>query len=293
MTPHTSRIYVVPAAVAATMLCVMFAAPGAQRGRRAGGDANAGVPIATNTILENPDAYFGKAVTITAGVEQMLSKTAFLVDQRKAIGATEVKPIGKPILVIAPYLTATLDQKNYLLMRGEIVKFDPAAMVRIAADYKLDLAFEVAAKYQGQPVLVATSVINSTYAELARKPIPPPGAEELALMAAMKTINPAFAALRTAIQDSKADAVTQNVATLKPAFTQAETVWDDLGQSAPADWARDALAHTAAIEGAAAAGNWEAVKNSALALNQVCQTCHGVYRERLEDGTFRIKPGSF
>jgi hypothetical protein len=293
MTPNTPRVYAALVVVAATMLFVSVAAPSAQRGRRAGGDANAGVPIATNTILENPDGYFGKSVTMTAGVEQMLSKTAFLIDQRKAISATEVKAIGKPILVIAPYLTATLDQKSYLLLRGEIVKFDPGTMARIAADYKIDLAFEVAAKYKGQPVLVATSVVDSRSAELARKPIPPPGAEELALMAAMKTINPAFAALRTAVQDSKADAVTQNVATLKPAFSKAETVWDDLGQSAAADWARDALAHTAAIESAAAAGNWDAVKNSALALNQLCQNCHGIYRERLEDGTFRIKPGSF
>lgn len=293
MTPKPSRIYGAPMVVAGAMVLVMFAAPSAQRGRRGGADANAGAPVATNTILENPDAYFGKPVTITAGVEQMLSKTAFLVDQRRANGASGVKAIGSPILVIAPYLTAALDRKNYLLMRGEIVKLDPAAMVRLAADYKLDLAFEVAAKYQGQPVLVATSVVNSTYAELARKPYPPPGAEELKLVAAMKTINPAFAALRAAVQESKPAGVTENLAALKPAFTQAETIWDDLGQSAAADWVRDAIAHSASIERAAATGNWEAAKASAGALNTVCQNCHGVYRDRLDDGTFRIRAGSF
>jgi hypothetical protein len=293
MTPKPSRICGVPMVVAAAMWLVMVAAPSAQRGRRGGADTNAGMPVATNTILENPDAYFGKSVTITAGVEQMVSKTAFLVDQRRALGGSGVKAIGSPILVIAPYLTASLDRKNYLLMRGEIVKLDPAAMVRLAADYKLDLAFEVAAKYQGQPVLVATSVLSSTYAELARKPYPPPGPEELKLVTAMKTINPAFAALRAAVQESKADGVTENLAALKPAFTQAETIWDDLGQSAAADWARDAQAHTASIERAAAAGNWEAARASAGALNQVCQSCHGVYRDRLDDGTFRIRAGSF
>jgi cytochrome c556 len=66
-----------------------------------------------------------------------------------------------------------------------------------------------------------------------------------------------------------------------------------LGQSAAAEWAREALVHSASIERAAAAGNWDAVKTSAGALNQLCQNCHGVYRERLEDGTFRIKAGSF
>lgn len=158
-----------------TVLIVTMAAPSAQR---RSDNASQGTPTATNTILQNPDAYYGKPVTISAGVEQILSKTAFLIDQRKALGATDVKAIGKPILVIAPYMTGAVDQKNYLLVRGELVKFGPAALARVAADYKLDLAPEVAAKYEGQPVLLATSVINSTFAELAGKPAPPPNAEK-------------------------------------------------------------------------------------------------------------------
>src|SRR5712671_3048623 len=126
MTLNASRMRGVSLLSAGIILIVMFAAaPSAQRGRRA--DVNAGVPAATNAILENPNAYYGKAVTISAGVEQILSKTTFLVDQRKAVGAHEVQAIGKPILVIAPYLTAPLDRNHYLLMRGEMVKFDAAA----------------------------------------------------------------------------------------------------------------------------------------------------------------------
>jgi cytochrome c556 len=292
MKPNTSRISLIAVAVAGTMLLAMFAAPSAQR-RRGGADPNAGVPIATNTIVENPEAYYGKRVTISAGVEQILSKTAFLIDQRKAVGSKDVTAIGKPILVIAPYLSGPLDQKHYVLMRGEIMKFDTAAIARLAAEYTLDLAFENAAKYRGQPVLLATSVRNSMYAELAAKPLPPLTAEEVSLNAVMKTIGPANAALRTAVQESNAEIVSQNVMKLRPAFAQTETIWDNLGQSAAAEWAREALAHSASIERAAAAGNWDAVKSSAAALNQLCQNCHGVYRERLEDGTFRIKAGSF
>jgi cytochrome c556 len=293
VTPNTFRTYGAPVAIAGTILLVMCAAPDAQRGRRGGADANAGVPIATNTILDHPDAYYGRMVTISAGVEQILSKTAFLIDQRQAVGASEVKAIGKPILVIAPYLRSPLEQKRYLLLRGEIVRLDPAAIAHVAAEYTLDLAPEVATRFRGQPVLLATSVIDSTYAELGRKPLPPPSAEEVSLGAAMKTIGPAFAAVRIAAEDRKADVVAENAAKLKPSFTQAETSWDDLGQSAPAEWAREALAHSVSIEAAAAAGNWDAVKASAAALNQLCQNCHGIYRERQEDGTFRIKPGSF
>jgi len=293
MTLNTFRMSAMPVLVAGTMLMMIVAAPHAQRGRRGGPDANTGLPIATNAILQNPDAYYGKPVTISAGVEQMLSKTAFLVDQRKALGASEVTAVGKPILVIAPYLTSSLHQKDYLLMRGEIIKFDPAMIARAAPEYSLDLAFDVAAKYRGQPVLVATSVVTSTSVEIARKPLPPPSAEEISLMATMKDINPAFAALRNAAQESKAEVVSQNVAKLKPAFIHTESIWEDLGQIAAAEWAREAQAHSASIEAAAAAGDWDAVKTSAGALNQVCQNCHGAYRDRLEDGTFRIRAGSF
>jgi len=146
------------------------------------------------------------------------------------------------------------------------------------------------AKYRGQPVLVATSVVNATSVELGRKPLMP---EEIAMTAAMKTIAPAFAALRTAADAAKVSEVSQNTAKLLPAFSQTEAIWDGLGQSPAAQWARDARAHAAAIDRAAAAGNWDAVKTSAAELNQTCQNCHGAYRERTDDGTFRFKAGTY
>ena len=38
------------------------------------------VPLATNTIAANPDAFYGQAVTITASVEQIFTKSSFSVD---------------------------------------------------------------------------------------------------------------------------------------------------------------------------------------------------------------------
>jgi len=271
---------------------VLFASMGVVEAQRRGGrdNAAAGLPVSTNAVLEDPDAYYGKLVTMSAGVEQVLSKTAFVIDQRKAVGPKSVQSIGKPILVIAPYLTASLDHAQYLMMRGQIVKFDQAAIARVASDYSLDLGPEAGAKYAGQPVLVATSVVTSTSLELGRKPMMP---EELSLSATMKTINSSFAALRTAAQESKADAIAANTAKLAPAFKQTETLWDNLGQSPAGEWAREAQSHTASIEKAAGAGDWETVKTSAAALNQTCASCHGVYRERQDDGVFRFKAGSF
>jgi hypothetical protein len=278
---------------AAILLVLMSVAPAAQRGRRGGAAANNGVPLATNTILKNPTAYYGKQVTISAGVDRMLTKTAFLVDQWKMTGPKDVQPIGQPVLVVAPYLTNALDQRNYLLVRGELVKFDTAAIARVASEYKLDLGPDLWAKYQGQPMLLASSVVNSTYTELAKKPILPPTANELAMSDAMKTISPAFTALRAAADEAKADAVLQNVAKLRPAFAQTETIWDNLGQSSAGQWARDAQEYAASIDHDAAKGDWDKVKFTAGKLNQVCASCHGTFRDRADDGSFRFKAGSF
>src|SRR6266511_5868842 len=99
ITSQACGVFVV---AAGTIVMLTTAAPSAQRGRNRATDVSLGLPVATNAILQNPDAYYGKPVTISAGVEEILSKTAFLIDQRKALGATEVKAIGKPILMIAP-----------------------------------------------------------------------------------------------------------------------------------------------------------------------------------------------
>jgi hypothetical protein len=161
-------------AFASIALAIVVAFPdesNAQR-RNRGDNSSFGVPVATNTVLANPDAYKGRPVTLSAGVEQVLSKTAFVIDQQQAAGAKEIKAVGKPMLVIAPYLTGSINAKQYLLMRGQVVMFDPATLGQVVADYTLDLAPEVSAKYQGLPVLVATSVLDSKYKELASKPAP-------------------------------------------------------------------------------------------------------------------------
>jgi hypothetical protein len=239
-------------------------------------------------ILEDPDAYLGKAVTVTAGLEQVLSKTAFVVDQRKAIGLTQVKTIGHPLLVIAPYLNAPLDPKHYLLVRGQVMKFDAAAIAKAVPDYQVDLPAEARAKYQGQPVLLALGVIDSTYTDLAKKPIPPATPADLALTAAMKIVSPASTALRAATEAAKPDVVAENAATLKPAFAQVAATLEGLGQTAAAARAREAASQVTSIEAAAAAGNWETAKTSAAALNQACQSCHATYRVRQDDGTYRF-----
>src|SRR6478736_3478194 len=71
------------------------------------------VPVATNTVNANPDAYYGQGVTITAAVDQVLSKSAFAVDQRRVAGApAPSKPTD--VLVLVPNLQSPVDPKSYV-----------------------------------------------------------------------------------------------------------------------------------------------------------------------------------
>ncbi len=291
MAHQRSIARVLPLVAAGVLLLTLAEAPNAQR--RRGGNDDGTLPIATNAILQNPDAFYGKPITLSAGVEKTFSPTTFVVDQRKAIGEAGVEAIGAPILVIAPYLSVPLDPKHYILIRGQLVKFDAAAIAGMPGDFKNGLSPEVNAAFQGRPVLLATSILTSTYQELARKPLPPAGAEELAMRAAMKAIGPASAAARTAAGESNVAVIVENAPKLRTALTQTETAWDDLGLTLPAQMARDARDLVDTMEREAKAGRWDIVKLSAGALGETCTSCHSTYRERQDDGTFRFKFSAF
>lgn len=285
---RSSFVTVWTAAILASgiVLIVATAAPNAQRRRT--DNASEGVPVATNRILQNPDAYFGKRVTVSASVEQVLSGTAFVVDQRKLTGPTTVVPIGKPILVIAPYLKTALAPQDYLLVRGQLVKFTLEALARLEPGYALDVAPEIGAKYSGQPVLVALSIRDAAFTEIAAKPIAPPTPEEVSMTAVMKTIGSSFSMLENAAEAKQAEMVTQQAVKLQPAFAEVAGIWGVVEQPAAAELARAAREHAATIERAVAAGDWPTAGSAVAALNQSCESCHRTHRQAQDDGTFRF-----
>ena len=158
-------------AAAAALLLASTAATDAQRRNR--DNTTQGLPVATTSLVRTPEAYYDKLVTISAGVDRVLSKTMFVVDQRKAASATSVAGIGSPVLVVAPFLDRPLSPNSYLQIKGQLMKFGSASFARLATSYTPDIDAEAEAAYDGQPVLVASSVLDSTYKELALRP--PPG----------------------------------------------------------------------------------------------------------------------
>jgi len=266
------------------------AAPAPQQGRGQQPSGNptpkAIVPVAASTVAANPDSYVGEYVSLTAAVEQNLTKTAFSVDQSPTKN-------DKDVLIVAPTMTGTVDQNAYVTVLGEVMKFDPDEIKKKTKNYTLDLSPEQIAKYKGKPVVVATAVVvNATGIDIAKVLPPPMTAEELAFQAVMKQVGPANTALRAAIDKMDAAAVKEQATILSKAFTQTETFWKTKGKADATTFATDAKKHSDAINAAVAGGKWEDAKAAAGPLGQQCAGCHGAYRERLDDGSFRIKMGS-
>src|SRR5262252_2200337 len=93
------------------------ASPPAQ-GQRGATPAKPIVPLAVSTLLAHPDQYMGEYISLTAPVEQPLTKTTFSVDQDKTKSEKE-------ILIVAPTMTGTVEPNAYVTVLGELVKFDP------------------------------------------------------------------------------------------------------------------------------------------------------------------------
>ena len=241
------------------------------------------VPVAASSVVKNPDPYVGEYVTLTATVESNLSKTGFSVDQDKN------KSTGQEVLVLAPNLQKPADQNTYVTVIGQLIKFDPAEVEKNLKGYTIDLPADVQAKYKGKPVVLATAVINTAGIDIAKKPIPPMSADDLTLQKIMTKLPPAQAALRKALDGKDLNLVKEQAALLKTAFTDIETFWKAKGNTEAMTIATEGKKHADGVLINLGLGSLDAAKTSITPLGATCGNCHGKFRERMDDGTLRIK----
>lgn len=244
------------------------------------------VPAAASSVAANPDRFIGEFVTMTGTVEQVLGKLAFSVDQDRT------KSTGAEILVIPVRMNDPIEANTYVTVIGDVIKFDPEEVKKRGRTLPSELTPDLIAKYQGKPVVLANAVINAAMIDLAKFIPPPMTPEEAAFDKVMKGVGPANAALRKAMEASNAELIKTNTDILKKSFADTEAFWKTRGKADAMKFAAEARKATELIELAAAAGKWDDVKTHVNTLGQQCTACHGVYRERGEDGSFFIKPGS-
>lgn len=260
---HSSLIAASP-----LMLCVVLASSNGviragQGPEQAAAPADAPkpiVPAATTSIVDNPDAFYGQSVTVTAAVDGILSPTSFTVDQ------DPVKS-DRPLPVLAEILTAPLSINSYVTVIGEVVR------------------------HAGAPAIRATSVLTAKMVDIARPPLPPLTREEEAFDSSMKRISAAFTAIRQAVATSGGNGANRNADVLTDAFADVEEFWKNGEKADALKWAGEARQHSKTLSDAVAALKWDEAKASVDALQRTCSACHGAYRQRLDDGSYRIRMG--
>ncbi len=287
---RSTKSTVTVAGIALASLVVSYPALTAQSGPPPPPAANTPpkplVPVAASSVAANPDQYLGEFVTMTGAVEALLTKTSFSVDQDKT------KSTGKDVLVLAPTLQKQADANGYVTVIGQLIKFDTAEVAAKLKDYKIDLSPEDQARFKGKPVVLATAVINTAGVDIAKKPIPPMSTDELTLQKIMIKLPPAQAALRKALDGKDMTVSTEQATILKTAFAETEAFWKAKGNTEAMNWSADGRKHAEAILMNLGISNIDAAKTSITPLGATCASCHGKYRERMEDGTFRMKTGS-
>ena len=275
--------------VALALVAAWTVAGWAQRGGAPDGAAPAVkpyVPLATTVLAKDPARYIGKNVTLTATVARVLTKSAFSIDQRNKNAAA-----GHDLLVLAPILNGPVEAGKFVTVAGELVTFDPASIAEKVKGYRLELPPDLVDQYRGRPVVIAKVVVNDAMVDLAMRLPPPMSADEKILDDTMKRVGAAFAALRTGVDASNANAIAPNVAVLKQGFAQTESFWKAKRVDPAAALAQEAGTRVEAIEKASAGADWDAAKKAVATLNQSCQSCHASHRERFDDGSFRVKRG--
>jgi cytochrome c556 len=268
----TTTITVGSIALAAFAFSLTTFAQGPPQAPPAGTPPKPLVPVAASSVANNPDPYIGEYVTLTGAVESNLTKTAFSVDQDKT------KSTGKDVLVLAPTLQKPADANGYVTVIGQLVKFDPAEITKSLKGYTIDLSAAEQAKFAGKPVVLATAVINTAGIDIAKKPVPPMSADDLALQKIMTKLPPAQAALRKALDGKDLNLVKEQATILKTAFTETEAFWKAKNNTEAMTWAADGKKHADAILINLGLGNLEAAKTSVTPLGATCASCHGTYR---------------
>jgi hypothetical protein len=243
------------------------------------------IPLSVGTLLKHPENYYNDTVTVTGPVEQIVSPLSFSLDSDSTKSTDEV-------LVLAPRLNEPPAKNAYVTIIAKMVKFDAAELAQQVTDRKIDVPADAAAKYAGKPALLASFIMTSGYVELTRKNPPPMTAADQLLSPIMKKLQPAVGAVRQAADQSDMPAVTQNALVLKQGFTEIESFFKKAGNVEATRLAGDARLEAEKLQRIVATGKWDEVKSQAGTVQQKCAACHGVYRERFDDGSYRLKAAS-
>jgi hypothetical protein len=95
--------------------------------------------------------------------------------------------------------------------------------------------------------------------------------------------------LRKSIAAKDASAAEASSAKLSEAFEKVQAHFEEHHMEDGVNFAKTAHNAAMAIDAAAKAGEWEKASEEAKNMGGTCQGCHAAHREKLPDGTYKMK----
>ena len=113
--------------------------------------------------------------------------------------------------------------------------------------------------------------------------------DEKAFQKHMKAVGKANKDFKGNLESKNAAAIEKDGAATAEAYKAMAAFFKARKNDDAVKWSDDSAAGAAGAAGAAKAGDWDKVKSQWGTVGKNCKACHDKYREKLDDGSYRIK----
>lgn len=113
--------------------------------------------------------------------------------------------------------------------------------------------------------------------------------DEKAFQKHMKAVGKTTKAFKANFESKNAAAVEKDGAATAEAYQAMAGFFKARKNEDAVKWSDDSAAGAAGAAAAAKAGDWDKVKSQWGAVGKNCKACHDKYREKLDDGSYKIK----
>jgi cytochrome c556 len=105
----------------------------------------------------------------------------------------------------------------------------------------------------------------------------------------MKAVNASMKILKATLESKNAAEASAAAKKVEESITTTKKYWVAKNTKDAMDWSDAAIAGARLAQDGAAAGQWDKVGDGVSKMGGTCKSCHDVHRERLSDGTYKIK----
>ncbi|MCC7154521.1 MAG: hypothetical protein IT161_08095 [Bryobacterales bacterium] len=105
----------------------------------------------------------------------------------------------------------------------------------------------------------------------------------------MKTINASMKMLKASLETKNVAEAAEAAKKVEAAFSETRKYWAARQTKDALDWSDSAITGARLAQAGVSDGHWEKVSEGVSKMGGTCKSCHDVHRERLPDGTYKIK----